>query len=171
MSEQKYIFLDRDGTLNERAPKACYIEKPEDFIWLPGAKKAVKRLKDAGYFIILISNQAGIARGVMTEEDLQKIHEKMQADLKAEGACIDAIYYCPHGWDDDCSCRKPKPGMLYQAQKDYSFDLTKCVMIGDDERDVETAENAGISGILVTENYSLLAAVEDYLAGTKKEKK
>ena len=171
LSEQKYIFLDRDGTLNERAPKACYIEKPEDFIWLPGAKKAVKRLKDAGYFIILISNQAGIARGVMTEEDLQRIHEKMQADLKAEGACIDAIYYCPHGWDDDCSCRKPKPGMLYQAQKDYSFDLTKCVMIGDDERDVETAENAGISGILVTENYSLLAAVEDYLAGTKKEKK
>lgn len=163
LSEQKYIFLDRDGTLNERAPKACYIEKPEQFVWLPGAIEAVKKLKDAGYFIILISNQAGIARGAMTEEDLAKIHEKMQADLAENGCGIDAIYYCPHGWDENCTCRKPKPGMLYQAQRDYSFDLTKCCFIGDDDRDMETAENAGIRGIQVTEEYSLLDAVKDYL--------
>lgn len=163
LSDQKYIFLDRDGTLNERAPKAEYIEKPEDFVWLPGAKEAVKMLKDAGYFIILISNQAGIARGRLTDESLAVIHDKMQADLAQIGAGIDAIYYCPHGWDSPCECRKPRPGMLYQAQKDYSINLTKCVLIGDDERDVQTAEAADVKGILVDDNYTLLDAVKELL--------
>lgn len=164
-SGQKYIFLDRDGTLNVRPPKAHYVEKPEDFIWLPGAKEAVKKLKDAGYFIILVSNQAGIAMGKMTDEDVALVNEKMQDDLLEIGACIDAIYYCPHGWDSACSCRKPKPGMLYQAQKDYSINLLECVLIGDDERDVQTAENADVRGILVDENYTLPDAVNDLLAG------
>lgn len=164
-SGQKYIFLDRDGTLDVRPPKAQYVEKPEDFIWLPGAKEAVKKLKDAGYFIILVSNQAGIAMGRMTDEDVVRVNEKMQADLLEIGASIDAIYYCPHGWDSTCSCRKPKPGMLYQAQKDYSINLPECVLIGDDERDVQTAENADVKGILVGDNYTLLDAVGDLLAG------
>lgn len=167
LSGQKYIFLDRDGTLDVRPPKACYVEKPEDFIWLPGAKEAVKKLKDAGYFIILVSNQAGIAMGRMTDEDVARVNEKMQDDLLAIGACIDAIYYCPHGWDSTCSCRKPKPGMLYQAQKDYSINLPECYLIGDDERDIQTAENADVKGILVDENYTLLDAVNDLLEGKK----
>lgn len=167
LSDQKYIFLDRDGTLDVRPPKACYVEKPEDFIWLPGAKEAVKKLKDAGYFIILVSNQAGIAMGRITDEDVARVNEKMQDDLLAIGACIDAIYYCPHGWDSTCSCRKPKPGMLYQAQKDYSINLPECYLIGDDERDIQTAENADVKGILVDENYTLLDAVNDLLAGKK----
>ena len=143
------------------------MEKPEDFIWLPGAKEAVKKLKDAGYFIILVSNQAGIAMGRMTDEDVARVNEKMQDDLLAIGACIDAIYYCPHGWDSTCSCRKPKPGMLYQAQKDYSINLPECYLIGDDERDIQTAENADVKGILVDENYTLLDAVNDLLEGKK----
>ncbi len=167
LSGQKYIFLDRDGTLDVRPPKACYVEKPEDFIWLPGAKEAVKKLKDAGYFIILVSNQAGIAMGRLTDEDVARVNEKMQDDLLAIGACIDAIYYCPHGWDSTCSCRKPKPGMLYQAQKDYSINLPECYLIGDDERDIQTAENADVKGILVDENYTLLDAVNDLLEGKK----
>ncbi len=165
LSGQKYIFLDRDGTLNVRPPKAHYVEKPEDFIWLEGAKEAVKKLKDAGYFIILVSNQAGIALGKMTDEDVARVNEKMQDDLLEIGAGIDAIYYCPHGWDSTCSCRKPKPGMLYQAQKDYSINLPECYLIGDDERDIQTAENADVKGILVDENYTLLDAVNDLLAG------
>ncbi|MDE6742662.1 MAG: HAD-IIIA family hydrolase [Lachnospiraceae bacterium] len=167
LSGQKYIFLDRDGTLDVRPPKACYVEKPEDFIWLPGAKEAIKKLKDAGYFIILVSNQAGIAMGRMTDEDVALVNEKMQDDLLAIGACIDAIYYCPHGWDSTCSCRKPKPGMLYQAQKDFSINLPECYLIGDDERDIQTAENADVKGILVDENYTLLDAVNDLLEGKK----
>lgn len=167
LSGQKYIFLDRDGTLDVRPPKACYVEKPEDFIWLPGAKEAIKKLKDAGYFIILVSNQAGIAMGRMTDEDVALVNEKMQDDLLEIGAGIDAIYYCPHGWDSTCSCRKPKPGMLYQAQKDYSINLPECYLIGDDERDIQTAENADVKGILVDENYTLLDAVNDLLEGKK----
>lgn len=166
LSEQKYIFLDRDGVTNIRPPKAEYIQKPEDFVWIDGAKEAIKKLNDAGYFIIVISNQAGIARGIMTDNDFHKVQEKMSDDLKKLNAHIDAVYYCPHGWNDNCECRKPKPGMLYQAQKDFSIDLTKCVLIGDDERDIITAHNANMKGILVNNDYRLINAVNDILAGT-----
>ena len=165
LSSQKYIFLDRDGVLNERPPKAEYICKPEDFVWLPEAKEAVQKLTDSGYFIIMISNQAGIARGTMTEEDFENVQKKMNSDLEEIGAHVDAVYYCPHGWDDDCECRKPKPGMIYQAQKDYSIDLSKCVLMGDDERDIITANNADMPGILITNEYTLAKAVDDYLSG------
>ena len=161
LSNQKYIFLDRDGTLNKRPKKAEYIVKPDDFIWLDGAKAAVKKLNDAGYFIIMISNQAGIARGAMTVSDFDKVQQKMLNDLNEIGAHIDAVYFCPHGWDDNCDCRKPKPGMLYQAQKDFSIDLTKCIMIGDDERDIFTANNADMKGILVYDDYKFIDAVND----------
>lgn len=165
LSGKKYIFLDRDGTLNKKPSKAEYIIKPADFIWLDGAKEAIKKLNDAGYFIILVSNQAGIARGVMTVDDFQSVQNKMNDDLKEIGAHIDAVYYCPHGWDSNCECRKPKPGMLYQAQKDYSINLTECVMIGDDERDIETAHNADMKGILINDKYRLIDAVNDLLNG------
>ena len=169
LSGKKYIFLDRDGVLNKRPPKAEYIRKPEDFEWLPGAKESVKKLNDAGYHIILISNQAGIARGVMTDEDFQAVQNKMTSDLSEIGAEIEGVYYCPHGWDDGCECRKPKPGMLYQAQKDYGINLTECVLIGDDERDIITAHNANMKGILVTDDYTLEDAVKDYLSGIIKD--
>lgn len=171
LSGKKYIFLDRDGVTNERPPKAEYVCKPEDFKWLPGAKEALKKLNEAGYFSILISNQAGIARGVMTVDDFEKVQAKMVADLEKSGTQIGAVYYCPHGWDDNCECRKPKPGMLYQAQKDYSINLTECVLIGDDERDIITAHNANMKGILVTDEYSLSDAVNDVLNGTVKDYK
>ena len=111
----------------------------------------------------MISNQAGIARGVMIEEDFQKVQKKMESDLKVIGAHIDAVYFCPHGWDENCDCRKPKPGMLYKAQKDYNIDLTKCVMIGDDDRDIETASNADMRGIKVDDKYRLIDAVNDLI--------
>ena len=95
-SPRKFIFLDRDGTLNVRPPKACYIERPEEFVWLPKVREAVKLLKKHGYQIILISNQPGIARGRLTEETLAAIHQKMQDELAEVGACVDHIYYCPH---------------------------------------------------------------------------
>ena len=164
-SDKKTIFLDRDGTLNVRPPKACYIERPEDFVWLPGAKDAVKRLNNAGYRVILVSNQPGIARKKLSVETLEAIHAKMRQDLSEIGAKIDDIYYCPHGWDENCDCRKPKPGMLYQAQKDYSLNLTKCYMIGDDERDIEAGQSAGCKCIQVTDAYSLSNAVDDILTG------
>ncbi len=165
LSGQKYIFLDRDGVTNKKPPKAEYVCKPEDFIWIEGAKEAIKKLNGAGYIVILISNQAGIARGIMSHDDFWKIQKKMECDLDKIGAHIDKVYYCPHGWDEECECRKPKPGMLYQAQKDFSINLTQCVVIGDDERDIMTAHNANMKGILVTEEYRLANAVEDLLSG------
>lgn len=169
-SKQKYIFLDRDGTLNVKPPQACYVETPQQFIWLPGAKEAIKLLKLNNYKIILISNQPGIARGCMTEKDLFSIHQKMQSDLKEIGLVdgIDQIYYCPHNWNDGCSCRKPKPGLLFQAQKNNSLDLTKCYIIGDDDRDMEAGRAAGCKCIKITDSYSLLDAVEDILQDKEK---
>lgn len=169
LSGQKYIFLDRDGTTNVRPPKAEYICKPEAFVWIDGAKEAIKKLNDAGYFVIMISNQAGIGRGIMTDEDFRMVQNKMQEDLAEIHAHVDAVYYCPHSWDVDCKCRKPKPGMLYQAQKDYSINLTECIMIGDDVRDMITANNAKMRGVLVNDDYRLIDAVNDLLEGVVRE--
>lgn len=162
----KTIFLDRDGTLNVRPPKACYVEKPEQFVWIEGAREAVAALKKAGYRIILVSNQPGIARGCLSESMLDEIHQKMKTELEQVGGAIDAIYYCPHNWDEGCECRKPKPGMFFQAQKEYSLNLRECVMIGDDERDMQAAQAAGCRGILVDDTYTLQCAVEELLLNT-----
>lgn len=160
--DKKTVFLDRDGTLNTRPPKACYIEKPEDFKWLDGAIEAIKLLKEQDYRLILVSNQPGVARGNLTEETLQQIHEKMQEELRQNiGYEIDAIYYCPHNWDDGCDCRKPKPGMFYKAQKDFSLNLTNCIMVGDDERDIEAGLAAGCVCYQVTDDNSLLDIVKN----------
>ena len=161
---KKCVFLDRDGTLNVRPPRACYIERPEDFVWLEGAVEAVRKFKEAGWLVILISNQPGIARGNLTEEMLALVHEKMLSELRQSGGDIDAIYYCPHNWDDGCFCRKPKPGMLYQAQRDYSLNLKECVLIGDDERDIEAGEAAGCRCYLVDAENSLLQITDQLLA-------
>lgn len=156
------VFLDRDGTINQKAPRACYIEKPEQFIWLEGAKEAVRLLKESGYRLILVSNQPGVARGNLTENTLGQIHKRMQEELKQEtGYQIDAIYYCPHNWDEGCECRKPNPGMLYQAQKDYSLNLRECILIGDDDRDIEAGAIAGCKTYQVTESRNLLQIVKE----------
>jgi D-glycero-D-manno-heptose 1,7-bisphosphate phosphatase len=102
---RRVVFLDRDGTLNRRAPRARYIERPEDFVWLPGAVEAVRAFKDSGFLVFIITNQPGIARGNLSEETLRAIHSKMQAELAGAGAGIDDIFFCPHNWDDGCFCR------------------------------------------------------------------
>ena len=169
--EKKVVFLDRDGTLNVRPPKACYVEKASDFVWLDGAIEAVKLLNDNNVTTVLVSNQPGIARGNLTVNDLEAIHEKMQNDLKKHGAHIDYIYYCPHNWFDGCGCRKPKPGMLYQAARDLSLNLPECILFGDDERDIEAANAARCKSVLITDEYPLIMAVNDYIKDNCKVKK
>lgn len=156
-------FLDRDGTLNERPPRACYIEKPEDFIWLPGAKEAIKLLNEAGCLTVIVSNQPGIARGAMTEDDLNRVNAKMMDDLAADGAHLDAIYTCKHNWDDGCFCRKPSPGMLYQAQQDYSLNLLECALFGDDDRDIEAGQAARCLCYQIDSTHPLIDAVKAFL--------
>lgn len=167
---KRVVFLDRDGTLNKRPARACYIEKPEDFVWLSGAIKAIKMLKENGFFVIIITNQPGIARGNLTEEMLYCIHEKMHTDLLKEGTDVDDIFYCPHNWDDGCFCRKPNPGMLFDAQKKYSLNLSECYLIGDDERDIVAGETAGCKCRMVDEEYTVLDAAKEIVSLEKKEK-
>ena len=163
LSFPRTVVLDRDGVLNQKPPKAQYVRTWKEFEWLPGTVDAVRLLKNAGYKVIVVTNQAGVARGVMTEADVQSIHDRMQAELRAAGATVDAFYYCPHGWDDGCFCRKPKPGMLFQAQRDHHLDLTKTIFIGDDERDLEAGQAAGCRTFLVSSEFSLLDCVRKHI--------
>jgi D-glycero-D-manno-heptose 1,7-bisphosphate phosphatase len=145
------VILDRDGVLNERPPRAEYVRSWDEFRWVDGALEALRLLADADYRVIVVSNQAGIARGAMDEDDLAAVHERMKAEAADAGGRIDAIYFCPHGWDEGCECRKPRPGMLFQAQKDFSLDLSRTLFVGDDERDGEAADAAGCPFELVSD--------------------
>jgi len=158
------IILDRDGVINTKPPKACYVTRQEEFAWIPGAKEAIRLLKEKGYKIIVITNQAGIARGKMTVEDLDTIHTTMRSELICDGEYrqyVDAIYFCPHGWDDGCECRKPKPGMLFSAQKEFHLDLSHVCFIGDDIRDKQAGEAAGCMTYLVSDKKPLLELVKE----------
>jgi D-glycero-D-manno-heptose 1,7-bisphosphate phosphatase len=165
LARRPAIILDRDGVLNRKPPRAEYVRTWQEFEWLPGAKQALRLLKEAGYRVIVVSNQAGVARGAMTEEDLLDIHRRMTREILQEGGRIDAVYYCPHHWDAGCECRKPKPGMLFQAQRDFNLDLSRTPFVGDDERDAQAAEAADCPSIVVSEKTPLLEVVNRLVAG------
>lgn len=163
LARQPVILLDRDGVLNVRPPKAEYVTTWSGFEWLPGAKEALRLLHVAGYRVILISNQSGIARGKMTLDDVYDIHRRMCAEVEGAGGSIAAVYFCPHGWDEGCACRKPKAGMLHQAQRDFCMDLSRTFFIGDDERDEAAGRLAGCMTRLVTAHQSLLTLVQEHI--------
>ena len=151
---RKAVFFDRDGTLNK---EVNYLYKIEDFVWQPGAVEAVKFCNEQGYLAIVITNQSGVARGMYGEEDIQVLYDWMNEDLAKYGAHLDAIYYCPHhpegkvlAYRCDCSCRKPKPGMIEYACRRYDIDKANSLMVGDGARDVESAQAAGVKGVLYT---------------------
>jgi D-glycero-D-manno-heptose 1,7-bisphosphate phosphatase len=160
---KKTVILDRDGVLNRRPPRASYVKGWTEFHWLKGALEALRRLRQADYRVVVVSNQAGIARGAMTEADLAEIHRRMKEDAEAAGGGIAAIYYCPHEWDAGCECRKPAPGMLYQAQRDLNLDLSRTYFAGDDERDGEAAERAGCPFAKISDERPLLQWVDELL--------
>lgn len=153
---KKIILLDRDGVINKKPPKAEYVKSWQEFEFLPGAIDALKLLTKKKYEIIIISNQAGIGRGAMTEENLKQIHEKFLEVCKKEEIYIKGIYYCPHDWDEGCFCRKPKSGMLFKAAADHHFDLTKAIFIGDDERDEQAGQASNCKTILLQRGQNLL---------------
>lgn len=159
LAPKKVIFLDRDGVINKKAAEHDYIKNWGEFEFVPGAVEALKLLTDAGYDIYIISNQRGIARGMMSHEDLADIHRRMTEELARAGVRIAGIYYCPHGKDDDCFCRKPRPGIFFRAAREHHINLTKAVMIGDKESDVAAGKAAGCRVLLVKEG-ELLPAVK-----------
>ncbi|MFW9996694.1 MAG: HAD-IIIA family hydrolase [Candidatus Odinarchaeota archaeon] len=163
LKPKKVIFLDRDGVINKKAPKADYVKKWEEFTFLPGSIEAISLLTKNGYDIYIISNQAGIARKMMTEEDLSTIHRNMVNVINKSGGKISGIYYCPHGWDEGCECRKPNTGMFYQAAREHHINLHEAIFVGDDERDKQAGNKAFIKTILVTDEKNLLEVVQDLL--------
>ena len=160
LKPKKIIFLDRDGVINKRPGKADYVKSWKEFEFLPGAIDAISLLSKNGYEIYIITNQAGIARKAMTEDDLHIIHGNMEKELEKHDARINGIYYCPHGWDSNCECRKPKPGLFFKASYEHKFDLTKAIFIGDDERDLQAGNVAGCKTILVDGKNDLLKIVK-----------
>ncbi len=161
---RKVAFLDRDGTINRRPPKAEYVKNWGEFEFLPGSIDGMKMLSEAGYELYVISNQSGIARGMVTPEALEDIHSHMKTELAKHGITIQDIYFCPHGWDEGCPCRKPAPGMLYQAAREHDIDLTRAILIGDDERDIEAGRAGGCASTYLVSEEETLFSVAKQLA-------
>jgi histidinol-phosphate phosphatase family protein len=163
MRREPTVILDRDGVLNCKPARAQYVRNWKEWEWCPGSLEALRLLRTAGYRTIIASNQPGIARGLMSEADVESIHGRMKQEAAQAGGRIDAVYYCPHGWEEGCDCRKPKPGLLYQAQRDFQLDLTRTPFIGDDERDATAAAAADCPFYQVTETRSLLDIIRRLL--------
>jgi D-glycero-D-manno-heptose 1,7-bisphosphate phosphatase len=154
---RRAVFLDRDGTINEEKE---YLWRVEEFSFIGGAVEAIRLLRDAGYLVVVVTNQSGIGRGMYGEEDLERLHAYMLTELEARGAGVDAVYFCPHHphhgvgeYAIHCSCRKPLPGMLLQAAIELGIDLSASWMVGDKIADMEAGRSAGCRVMLVRTGY------------------
>ncbi|RJF99454.1 D-glycero-beta-D-manno-heptose 1,7-bisphosphate 7-phosphatase [Noviherbaspirillum saxi] len=143
----KLIILDRDGVINYDSDE--FIKSPDEWIPIPGSLEAIARLNQAGYRVIVATNQSGIARGLFTIVTLNAIHQKLHAAAQQVGADIDAIFFCPHAADDNCDCRKPKPGMLHEIAQRFEVSLKGVPTVGDSLRDLHAGFVAGCSPHLV----------------------
>ena len=150
-------FLDRDGTIIE---EKHYIANPDDVVLVPGAAAGLRAFKDAGFMLVIVTNQSGIARGLYTQADFQAVQQRLEEVLAAEGVAFDAVYHCPHHPDftGPCDCRKPGPGMYEQARRNLGLDLAHSVYVGDKLNDVRPAERFGGLGILVASGYGVREA-------------
>lgn len=153
------VFLDRDGTINQERNYLCKIE---EFELISGVPQALKVLQDAGFLLVVVSNQSGVARGYFSLQDVQHLNVYMSRQLAQHGVCLDGIYICPHHptagigeLRQDCNCRKGKPGMLLQAARDLNIDLPNSYMIGDKGSDVEAGVAAGCVSLLVRTGYGV----------------
>lgn len=154
---RRAVFMDRDGTISEEVGYVNHVSRYRVF---PFAAEAVRTLNEAGWLAVLVTNQAGVARGYFKEELIGEVHKVLAAELERGGARLDAIYYCPHHpsvgeppYRFDCDCRKPRPGLLLRAARELDLDLSHCWMVGDRFGDTELARNAGARSALVLTGY------------------
>ena len=141
-----YVLLDRDGTINA---DPGYLSDPGAVELLPGAAEGLRRMREMGLGLIVVTNQSAIGRGYFDLDRLEEIHERLREILEAEGVALDAIYFCPHKPDDGCSCRKPGTGMVEKAMEEFGFDPEQCFMIGDKESDIELGRRVGATTFLI----------------------
>ncbi len=141
------VFLDRDGVINKDRPD--YVKSWEEFEFLPGVLEAFRVLAASPHRIVVVSNQSSIGRGLVSRETVDGIHARMTEAIRRSGGRIDAIYYCPHRPDEDCPCRKPRPGLILKAARELDIDIAGSWLVGDDLRDLETAVAAGVRPVLV----------------------
>jgi len=151
LATDKLIVLDRDGVINHDSED--YIKTPEEWRPLPGSLDAIAALNSAGFRVVVVSNQSGIGRGLFSETELDQIHRKMVSAVQAAGGEIAGIYYCPHRPEDDCDCRKPRPGLLERIKADFDISLAGIPLIGDKTTDLELARRVGARPILVLTGY------------------
>lgn len=144
------IVLDRDGVLNEKRPPAQYVTGWPEWKWIPGALQGVRTFHQAGWRVFVATNQPGVARGHLTSAKLDEIHARMRADISTSGGRVHDLFACTHGWNSGCDCRKPRPGLLHQAQREWALNLPRTYFAGDDSRDREAALAAGCKFIQVT---------------------
>jgi D-glycero-D-manno-heptose 1,7-bisphosphate phosphatase len=149
---RRAVFLDRDGVINYN--RADYVKSPAELVMLPGSAAAVARLHAAGWPVFLISNQAGVGRGVMSASDLEAVTRKLERALADAGAVLSGIYYCAHHPEAGCDCRKPAPGLLLRAAREHNLDLARSFFIGDDPRDLRAGHAAGVPTVLVLSGIS-----------------
>jgi D-glycero-D-manno-heptose 1,7-bisphosphate phosphatase len=157
-------FLDRDGVINRKAMGEGYVTRWEDMHFLPGVAKSIALLNHARFRVIVVSNQRCVAKGLITSETLDLIHQHMCERLAVRGAKVDGVYYCPHEKQPPCSCRKPAPGMLLTAAHEHQVDLGASWMIGDSEIDVEAGRNAGCKTARLLERNQTAEGCADVVA-------
>ena len=161
----RHLILDRDGVLNEEAPDNGYITRPEAWRWLPGSLAALALLARAGYRVSIATNQSGVGRGLMTRQDLEAVHARMTSEARAAGGRIDAVFACVHAPDDGCDCRKPAPGLLDAAVAASGIPRAQTLVVGDAQRDIESARRAGLAAVLVLTGKGAIAAAALSQAG------
>lgn len=137
------LFLDRDGVINVKPPDGGYVPRWDEFQLIPAAVDWIRLFNALDYLVIVVTNQRGVARGLVRPEDLADIHERMTAELARRGARIDDVFVCPHE-EGTCDCRKPRPGLISQAQQRWDIDLSRSLLIGDSESDRQLAVNCGL---------------------------
>ena len=147
---RRCVFLDRDGVINVKAPAGQYINSWQEFHWIPGIADWIRLVNALDFLVIVVTNQRGVARGLTDESQLAEIHEKMQSELASLGARIDDVFVCPHA-ADACQCRKPKPGLVHEAQRKWDIDLSRSLVIGDSDSDAELAACCGMRFIRVAD--------------------
>ena len=162
--KSKAAFLDRDGVINRKPPGDGYVTRWEDMQFLPGVAESISLLNHAGYQVIVVTNQRCVARGLVTSQAVDSIHQQLCEWLAAAGAQIDGVYYCPHETQPPCSCRKPAPGMLLTAAHEHQVDLAASWMIGDSEIDIEAGRSAGCRTVRLLGSTETLKSSADVVA-------